>query len=209
MLLKRLEIRNCRKVRQADIEFHGPGLQVIQGANESGKTTLAQSIAITFGGPKEVVPGMVSHGEEQAEIIAYTDNELKIRTVIQGGAKQTVFQKDETTGRYVSVSGGVRAFLDSLRSGLELPWAMRDWTDAKIIELLKDKTGLTEKIAEIDAAIRAKETARTETGRDIKRFGTLDPIGEAKHPDPVDSIQAEREKAKTYGSSLTCMKRDL
>jgi hypothetical protein len=198
MLLKRLEIRNCRKVRQAEIDFHGPGLQVIQGANESGKTTLAQSIAITFGGPKEVVPGMVSRGEEQAEIIAYTDNELKIRTVIQGGTKQTVFQKDETTGRYVSVSGGIRAFLDSLRSGLEMPWSMRDMTDAQIIEVLKNRSGQTEKIAEIDAAIRTKETARTETGRDVKRFGTLDPVDEAEHPDPVDSIQAEREKAKTY-----------
>ena len=198
MLLKRLEIRNCRKIRQADIEFHGPGLKVIQGMNESGKTTIAQSIAITFAGPKEVVPGMISRGEEQAEIIAYTDNELKIRTVIQGTVKQTVSQKDKTTGRYVNMSGGVRAFLDSLRSGLEMPWAMRDFTDTKIIEILKERCGITKKIDEIDAAIKNKEIARTETGRDIKRFGTLDPVEEAKHPEPVDKIKKEKEESRKY-----------
>lgn len=198
MLLKRLEIRNCRKIRQADIEFHGPGLKVIQGMNESGKTTIAQSIAITFAGPKEVVPGMISRGEEQAEIIAYTDNELKIRTVIQGTVKQTVSQKDKTTGRYVNMSGGVRAFLDSLRSGLEMPWAMRDLTDTKIIEILKERCGITKKIDEIDAAIKNKEIARTETGRDIKRFGTLDPVEEAKHPEPVDKIKKEKEESQKY-----------
>jgi chromosome segregation ATPase len=199
MLIRELEILNCRKVKQAAIQFHGPGLQVIQGMNQSGKSTIAQAIQLTIEGTKAFTPGMITLGESQAEVLATTDDGLKIRTQMSGDkVKQTVSRIDETTGRYVALSGGVREFLNSIRSGLELPWAMRDWTDAKIIELLKDKTGLTEKITEIDAAIRTKETARTETGRDVKRFGTLDPVEEAEHPDPVDSIQAEREKAKTY-----------
>ena len=37
MLLKRLEIRNVRKVKQADIEFYGPGAQVIQGKKRIGQ----------------------------------------------------------------------------------------------------------------------------------------------------------------------------
>jgi hypothetical protein len=198
MLLKRIEIRNVRKIRQADIEFHGPGTQIIQGLNESGKTSLAQSIAITFGGSKEFVTGMVSHGQEQAEIIAYTDNELKIRTVISGGVKQTVYEKDSTTGKYSAVSGGVRAFIDSMRSGLEMPWALRNMTDAQIIEILKNRAGITDAIAKIDFAVKNKETARTDTGRDIKRFGTLAPVGEAKHPKPIDEIKKERERTQKY-----------
>jgi chromosome segregation ATPase len=203
MLLKSLRILNCRKIRQADIEFHGPGKQVIQGLNESGKSTLAQSIAITFGGSKEVTPGMITKGQEQAEIIAITDNELKIRTQIQGTTvKQTVYQKDDTTGRYVTVTGGVRTFLDSMRSGLEMPWAMRNMTDAQIIEILKNRAGITAKIAEIDASIKTKETARTETGRDKKRLGTPDPVKEAKHPDPIDAIREEKGKAQEYIKSV-------
>jgi len=202
MLLKRLEIRNCRKLKQVEIDFHGPGAQVVQGLNESGKTTIAQSIAITFGGSKEFVTGMVSHGEEQAEIIAYTDNELKIRTVIQGGVKQTVYEKDSTTGRYSAVSGGVRAFIDSMRSGLEMPWSLRNLTDAQIIEILKNRAGITDAIAQIDVAIKNKEIARTDTGRDIKRFGTLTPVEEAEHPDPIDNIKEEREAAQRYINSV-------
>ncbi|MDR2738251.1 MAG: ATP-binding protein [Treponema sp.] len=140
MLLKRLEIRNIRKVKQADIDFHGPGLQIIQGMNQSGKTTIAQCIALSLEGPKSFTPGMISQGEEQAEIMAYIegDQDLKIRTVISDSVKQTVSQKDETTGKYAALSGGVRAFLDSIRSGLEMPWAMRDMTDARITEFSRE-----------------------------------------------------------------------
>ncbi|MDR1046625.1 MAG: AAA family ATPase, partial [Treponema sp.] len=89
MLLKRLEIRNMRKIKQADVEFHGPGPQVIQGANEAGKSTLAQSIALTLEGPKAFNPGMITHGEEQAEIIAYTDDGLQIKTIIRNSTKDS------------------------------------------------------------------------------------------------------------------------
>jgi DNA repair exonuclease SbcCD ATPase subunit len=203
MLLKRLEIRNCRKIRQADIEFHGPGLQVIMGTNQSGKSTLAQCIAMSMEGPKSSVTGMVSGGEEQAEIIAYTDNELKIRTVIRDTLKQTVAKKDDTSGRYVNISGGVRSFLDSMRSGLESPWALRELTDAQIIEKLKDRAGITQKLADIDAAIRAKEQARTDTGRDKRSLGELgDPVKEVKHPPAVDELKAERDAAGAYLKKL-------
>jgi DNA repair exonuclease SbcCD ATPase subunit len=204
MLLKRLEIRNIRKVKQADIDFHGPGLQIIQGMNQSGKTTIAQCIALSLEGPKSFTPGMISQGEEQAEIMAYIegDQDLKIRTVISDSVKQTVSKKDETTGKYAALSGGVRAFLDSIRSGLEMPWAMRDMTDARIIEILKDRAGITQQIAEIDAAIKDKEAVRTETGRDKKRLGTKNPVKEVKHPDPIETIQAERAVAAEYLNKL-------
>ena len=201
MLIKRLEIRNYRKVKQADIDFHGPGLQVIQGPNKSGKTTIAQSIALSFEGPKAFNPGMITNGEEQAEIIAYTDDGLQIKTVIKDSVKQTVSQFNETSKRYAAVSGGVRSYLDSIRSGLELPWAMRDLPDAKIIEILKERTGVSQRIAEIDAAIKDKETARRDVGRDKTKMGTPIPIEAAEHPDPIDKIQEERERAKSYMAS--------
>ncbi|MDR1587598.1 MAG: ATP-binding protein [Treponema sp.] len=199
MLLKKLEILNCRKIRQADIEFVGPGLQIIQGMNESGKSTIAQAIQMTTEGAKAFTPGMITLGESQAEVIATTDDGLKIRTQASGNkVRQTVSRMDETTGRYAAISGGVREFLDSIRSGLESPWSMRDMTDARIIEMLKDRAGLTQKIAEIDAAIRDKETARTETGRDKKRLGTREPVKPAEHPPGIGNIRAERDAAAAY-----------
>jgi hypothetical protein len=130
------------------------------------------------------------------------EQELKIRTVISDSVKQTVSKKDETSGKYAALSGGVRTFIDSIRSGLEMPWAMRDMTDARIIEILKDRAGITQKIAEIDAAIKDKEAVRTETGRDKKKLGTKDPVKEMRHPDPIESIQTERAAAAEYLNKL-------
>ncbi|MDR1231302.1 MAG: AAA family ATPase [Spirochaetaceae bacterium] len=199
MLLKRLEIRNMRKIKQAEIEFHGPGTEVIQGANMSGKSTVAQSIALTMNGPKEVTPGMISRGEEQAEIIALTDDGLEIRTIVSEKTEQKVKRYDEKLCRFVSVSGGVRAFLNSICSGLEMPWALRDMTDAKIIELVKNRSGVEETIAAIDADLKEKEAQRTETGREKKRMGEPIKVPETKHPVlPIDGIKAECEKARVY-----------
>ena len=202
MLLQRLEIRNMRKIKQAEIEFHGAGIQIIQGLNKSGKTTIAQSIALTLGGTKELVPGTITHGEESAEIIAYTDTGLKIRTVVKDEVKQDIARVNDA-GRYTKVSGGARAFLDSLRSGLEAPYAMKDWTDAAIIELLKERTGTTEKIAAIDAELKQLETERTQIGRDKKRLGTPAPVPKAEHGKPIDELQREKEAAVNFLNAVS------
>lgn len=195
MLLKQLVILNCRRIKQAVIEFYGPGVQVILGPNKSGKTTIAQSIAIALGGSKAVTPGMITVGEEKAEIIAETDDGLEIHTTIKDKTTQSVLRLDTETGRYVKVSGGVREFIDSLRSGLEMPWSMKDWTDAKIIELLKGKTGIGQKIATIDIRIKNLEEQRTQCGRDKNNLGIPDAVAEAKHPESIDVI-LEDKKAK-------------
>ena len=205
-MFRKLEIRNIRKLKEVDIEFLGPGLRLIQGPNQAGKSTLAQCILLAMEGPNALTPGMITRGEEQAEIVAYTDDGLQIKTVIQDKVKQTVSRFDDTANKYVAVSGGVRTFLDSIRSGLEMPWAMRDLTDARIIEILKERTGISKKIDEIDAALRDKETARRDVGRDKTKLGKPDPVKEAKHPDPIDEIQAERKKAREY---LEWCKREL
>ena len=202
MLLKRLEIRNIRKIKQAEIEFHGAGVKFIQGANMSGKTTVAQSIALTMNGSKDFTPGMITHGEEKAEIIAYTDDGLQIRTVIADSVKQTVQKYDDSLRRFVNVSGGVRAFLNSICSGLEMPWSLRDLTDAKIIEMVKNRSGVSEKIAAIDEKLREKEARRTEAGRDKKRMGEPSPVPKVEHPVPVDDLKKEREKAAEYLKSV-------
>ncbi|WP_461246540.1 AAA family ATPase [Treponema sp. R6D11] len=198
-LLKRIEIRNLRKIKQADIDFHGPGLQIIQGANKAGKSTIAQSIALTFEGPKSYTPGMITDGESHAEIIAYTDDGLQIKTSIKDTVKQSIAKYNDDLQRYAVVSGGVREFLNSLRSGLEMPWALRTKTDAQIIEILKDRAGVSAKIDQIDCEIKDKETTRTETGRDKKKLGEPGKTPEEKkHPPKIDDLKAEREAATKY-----------
>ena len=199
MILSSLEIRNMRKIRQATVEFHGAGVQAIEGMNRSGKTTLGQAIAITMNGSRDFTPGMIASGEEKAEIIAFTDDGLKIRTVMGKAVKQTAERFNEGLGRYVEVSGGVRSFLESLCSGLEQPWALRDMPDAELVELLMERSGTSEMAAGIDARLADAERLRTETGRDRKKLGDPGTAPEkAAHPDPVDAIRAEREKAVEY-----------
>jgi hypothetical protein len=135
--------------------------------------------------------------------VAYTYDGLQIRTIIKDarkdGVKQTVSHFNEDMGRYVNLSGGVRSFLDSIRSGLEMPWSLRNLTDAKIIEILKDRSGVSDKISEIDAQIKDRETARTEVGRDKKKIGELgEKPEEVEHPPKIDELKAEREAASTF-----------
>ncbi|MGP1594750.1 MAG: AAA family ATPase [Treponema sp.] len=186
-----------RKIKQADIEFHGSGVRVIQGMNKSGKTTVAQSIALTLNGAKSGVPGMITSGEEKAEIIAYTDDGLKIRTVVTDTVKQDV-SRIGTSGRYAKVSGGTRAFLESLCSGLEMPFAIKDWTDEAIIDLLKNRVGITQKIADIDAAVKALAEERTQVVRERKKFGTPIAVEPCEHGKPIDELQAEKQKALAF-----------
>jgi len=133
MLLKKIEIRNVRKIKQPEVEFHGAGLQVIQGLNKSGKSTIGQAIALSLGGVKEAVPGMIQLGESEAEVIAYTDDGLKIKTSIKGEGSQKINQDvalfNAHTGKYTKVSSGVRTFLDSIRSNLEAPFAIISYVD--------------------------------------------------------------------------------
>ena len=199
MLLKELQILNCRKIKQATIQFLGPGLQVISGPNKAGKSTIAQAIQLTMEGPRAFNPGIITLGESQGEILAVTDDGLKIRTQISSDkVKQTVSKFDETAGRYTAVSGGVREYLNSIRSGLELPWSMRELTDAKIVEILKERTGTSQRIAEIDAALKDKETARRDVGRDKTKMGAITPVKKAEYPPSIDDIQEERKKVQEY-----------
>lgn len=195
MILTSLEISNFRKIKQAVIEFHGSGIQVIEGANKSGKTTIAQSIAITLGGAKQVTPGMITLGEESAEIIAKTDDGLQIRTLIKDKTTQEVSRLDVETGRYSKITGGVREFIDSLRSGLEMPWSMQYMTDTKVIEALKEKTGTSQKVYEIDNRIKSLEEQRTQCGREKKNIGIPNAVLKAEHPESIDVI-LEEKKAK-------------
>jgi len=205
MLLKEISILNLRKIEQAKIQFHGPGLQVVQGMNGSGKSTFAQAIQLTLEGPKAFTPGMVKIGETEAEVVAITDDGVKIKTHIKGDSvKQTVSKLDEESGRYNAVSGGVREFLEGIRSGFEMPWALRDKSDAKIIEILKERCGITRKIEEIDALLRDKETTRTETGRDKRSLGELgDAPAKTDHPPSIDEIRKMREEASAYLKKVT------
>ena len=192
MLLKRIEIRNVRKIKQAEIEFYGKGLQVIQGLNKSGKSTIGQAIALTLGGIKEVTPGIIKLGESKAEVVAYTDDGLKIKTSIQDNGSQKVSQDvscfNEETNKYIKVSGGVRAFLDSITSNLESPFSIKDWTDEDVIELIKERCGVKEIIEKIDSEIKEIEENRLLLGREKKAKGKPMPVVEVKHGKSIDEL---------------------
>ena len=200
MLLKKIEIRNVRKIKQAEIEFHGKGLQIIQGLNKSGKSTIGQAIALTLGGIKEATPGMIKLGETEAEVIAYTDDGLKIKTSINENRKQKINQDitllNENTGRYTKMSSGVRSFLDSIRSNLESPFSIKDWTDEDVIEIIKERSGVNDAIEVLDEEIKALEEERLLVGREKKAKGYPTPVSEVKHGKSIDELIEKKNKIR-------------
>ena len=119
----------------------------------------------------------------------------------------------EDGDRYTKVTGGVREFLNSIRSGLETPWEMKDMTDEAIISLLKDKCGISAKVAEVEAKTKQKEQTRTEIGRDIKRMGDIVEVEKVDHAESIDvlkkkkadidaTMSANRESFRQFSDSM-------
>lgn len=69
-MIKALELTNFRKHRKLELQFTA-GLQVIRGVNESGKTTISESIGYALFGSKclrESLPDVVTYGEPESSL---------------------------------------------------------------------------------------------------------------------------------------------
>lgn len=80
MSLAQLQIQNLRNIKAARLNFH-PHLNLVIGANGSGKTSLLEAIYLLGSGhsfrTREISP-LVSHGENCLTVFARTDDEQTI-----------------------------------------------------------------------------------------------------------------------------------
>lgn len=132
-MLKRLTTKNFRKLTDNDIVF-GPGLQVVRGANEAGKTTMLEAIAYGCFGVKAC-------RDPLAELVTWGQPErtLKVEQVWE--------------------FGGVEYSLTRSKAGAEINWSQKESTMSGTVGRVvgqNEVTAFMERMLGCDATVAGK-----------------------------------------------------
>lgn len=169
-----LQIENLRKIRTAEMQFSESGLIQFKGENGQGKTTVLDALMILFQGDKAKVDDMVTHGEKKAKITvdlgAYTaekvfDNDKSKLSITEKATNQPVKNPQDFLKAMVNqISFNPFNFLN--KTPLE--------KHKDLMKLLKID------FTEINKKLEITEKERTVVGREIDRFGVIDPVNPAE-----------------------------
>ena len=103
MRIRRLQIKDFRRYRDLDVDF-APGLTVVRGPNEAGKTTIQRAIELA-------ITRRATSGANDLNALRPWDAPADARTVIS-----IEFEKDEEdtvkTGSLEKVFGGAKGTVD-------------------------------------------------------------------------------------------------
>jgi len=178
-----LKIDGLRKLKAIDLEFNESGLLVIKGENESGKTTLWDSIKWLISGNKHLNQDIIQHGKEKATgelrvgdyVIKRTatkkSNTLEVRNI-----KTNLFEKGEVQ-RFLDTFVNVLTFNPrpfAQKTSLEKYQFCLELFRTQLEELSKETIGIS--FQGIDTKLQNLEDERLLIGREIKKFGDLDLI---------------------------------
>lgn len=117
--LERLEVSNFKSIRSLLLEFPGAGAILVEGRNESGKSTLFESIYFgLYGAPivtednKGALGGLITYGESTARVglrLRASGRELCIERVLRSGRSTTAALTLDGPGEERERITGVRA----------------------------------------------------------------------------------------------------
>jgi len=186
MKIAELEVRNIKGVRLVTV-YAKEHVNEISGDNGAGKSSVLDSIPYALGGAKMTDDEALREGEKRGFIKLTTDAGLIVEKKFRAG-KAPLLKITTADGS----KAGQRQ-LDGLYGAFSFdPLAFSRMPPKKQIETLQQLAGpeYCGRVAELDAKIDAIETERRYVGRDIKRFGNLDPVEPA---DPVDVSQISED----------------
>lgn len=169
-----LQIENLRKIKTAEMQFNENGLIQFKGENGQGKTTVLDALMILFQGDKAKNDDMVMHGEKKAKITidlgAYTaekifDNEKSKLSIIEKATNQPVKNPQD--------------FLKAMVNQISFnPFEFLNKTTLEKCRFLMKLLKID--FTEINKQLEFLEKERTVTGREVDRFGIVDPVNPAE-----------------------------
>ncbi len=148
MRIRRLQIKDFRRYRDLDIDF-APGLTVVRGPNEAGKTTIQRAIELA-------ITRRATSGANDLNVLRPWDAPADARTIIN-----LEFEQDEDdvtkTGTLEKVFGGTRGTVDLRYDGQSI-------TDPTLSDqVIAELTGIpTEAFFRSTASVRHHELADIE-----------------------------------------------
>jgi len=170
-----LQIENLRKIRTAEMQFAENGLIQFKGENGQGKTTVLDALMILFQGDRARNDDMVTHGEKKAKITVdlgayivekvFTNDGTPKLSIIEKATNQPVKNPQKfLTDMVNQISFNPFDFLN--KSPLE--------KNRFLMKLLKID------FTEINKQLELTEKERTVVGREVDRFGVIDPVNPAE-----------------------------
>ena len=183
-----LKVADFLRIELVELEFRGPGLEIISGKNRSGKSSLINSIVAALGG-KEAIPAQpVRKGEKRAEVMLdLGDRIVKLK-----------IKPDRSTVLSVETKDGMQAkapqkLLDDLVGATTLdPVSFMEMTPEKQAETLRKLVGLD--VTKLDEDRKRLYDERTAVNRDLKMLeGQLAGMGTPEAPPALVEVSLPAE----------------
>jgi AAA15 family ATPase/GTPase len=169
-----LQVENLGKIKFASLQLDAKGeLIKICGPNDSGKSTLIDSLRIAFESAKTLPPDIIRHGSARATIQIETSEGYSINRVIKkddNGEQNTVL---EVKFRGAPVAGGAVTFLKQLSAAYMDPQVIADYTDTEMLKVLAKYAGVD--LDSSEKMIQEYRNNTTDIKRSIKSLGTKTP----------------------------------
>lgn len=205
-----LESQNVKRLKAVRIEPKGNALVIIGGANEAGKSSVLDSIAMVLGGRAEMPAVPVRKGQKRAHVICDLGSIIVKRTLTKEGGGQLTIEGSDGH-KFTSP----QTLLEQLTGKIAFdPVSFMRLDALKQADTLRQLVGLD--FGPINAEIENVYTARTEVNRDVTRLkglhGSLPryesvPEAEVSSADVLKSIDDAQAKNNECDAAEAAAKR--
>lgn len=170
-----LQIENLRKIKAAEMQFTETGLIQFKGENGQGKTTVLDALMILFQGDSSMPKDMVKHGEKKAKITIDL-GEYVVEKIFDAEKKSKLSITGKNDNQPVT---NPQKFLTSMVNLISFnPFNFLNLSPLEknrfLMKLLKID------FTEINKQLEKLENERTITGREVDRFGVVEPVNPAE-----------------------------
>ena len=210
LIIRELLVRYFRGARKVTVYNAGVGVIEVSGINGAGKSSLLESIPALLAGARQWDGDSLTHGAIKGQITAVLSALEAGEDVEMDGITITRRFNEGNQSRGGSLliktaSGEKMGQRDLSKLFIDLsfdPMAfcrMRAEDQVTSLQALAGADFVAE-LAELDRDIDVAEEERRETGRDIKRFGTIPDVPKVE---PVDTAELLRELQKVERANDT------
>jgi len=199
-----LQVENIGKIKFASLKLDPNGKLVkITGPNESGKSTLIDSLKLAFDSAKSMPQDIIKHGQERGTVKIETSGGYSINRMIiknESGVQETSL---EVRFNGAPVKGGAVTFLKELSAAYKDPQELLDFSNEAMLKMLSTWIGLD--LDSLDKQIISAQDEVTVTRRSINALGDKVPPPEYEGGEPLDlqTVTNEYEaSSKIYNEAV-------